>query len=665
MFLFAKRRLELITAGVFLSIVGLISVFGWLAYRSLESYHDAQRRTAVISEQLRALNITLSTLQDAETGQRGFLLTRDPAYLEPYASAVSSAARTFSWLQDSFVGEDQFADDMRRLQTLASSKFAELDQTIEVATAQGSEAALRIVRSNSGKATMDAFRRTVADIQAMKRKELAAIQAASSERVSEGKRATIAFGAAIGVFLIAVYWYLIYDLNDRRRLHIAGRSARSRDQLTGLHNAAFLSRALRNGLKHADRDRNPLALLMVEVDAPGLAEHTRGREAMVVAAAHQLAGVVTKPHTLARMGDGKFALLVHAFRDLEHIAALAGRIADRLTLVLSQDLPQRRVDLRIGIAIYPDDARESGDLMAQGEYAMRVSAARRRTRYQFAGPARAPVPTRDELLAHGLAEAAVTGGFTLAYQPQVMVATGEIIGAEALVRWTHPELGVIAPDEFIPLAERTGLILSIGHWVLATACREAARWQGDRRPVRIAVNACALQLGDPAFLSILTGVLEDSGLDPALLEIEMTERVMMDRGIAELLTRLRALGVQVAIDDFGTGYSSLSYLSNFPADALKIDRSFILNVPDSVKDSSVVRTIINIGRELGITTVAEGIETPAQAAFLSEHGCDVGQGYLFHKPMPGEQFRALLGESVATLAWDEDEHGAAARRSGT
>lgn len=665
MFVFVRRRLELITAGVFLSIACLISVFGWLAYQSLEAYHDAQRRTALISEQLRSLNITLSTLQDAETGQRGFLLTDDAAYLEPYASAVSTASTTFSRLQDSFAGEEQFADEMQRLAVLASAKFGELEQTIAVATEQGGEAALRIVRSNRGKNTMDQFRRTVSDIQAAKRQELAAIQAASSKRVGEGKRATIAFGVAIGVFLIVVYWYMIYDLNDRRRLHFAGQAPRSRDALTGLHNAAYLARSLKSALKHAVRDRNRLALLMIEVEAPGLPAEAREQDAMVVAAARELAGAVTKPHTLARLGDGRFALLVHSFRDLGHIAALAGRIADRLTLALSQDLPQRRVDLRVGIAIYPDDAREPDELMAQAEYAMRVSASRRRARYQFASPADAPAPTRDELLTHGLVEAVACGGFTLAFQPQVVVATGRIIGAEALVRWVHPEHGVVPPDEFIPLAERTGLILPIGYWVLAAACREASRWQGGQAPVRLAVNVCALQLSDPAFFSILSRTVEETGLDPALLEIEMTERVMMDRGIADVLTRLRSLGVQVAIDDFGTGYSSLSYLSTFPADVLKIDRSFIRNIPASVKDSSVVRTIINIGRELGITTVAEGIETPAQAAFLSEHGCDVGQGYLFHKPMPGEQFRGLLAEPAATLAWDRGEPDAAARRAGT
>ena len=645
MSLFSRKRLELITASIFVSIICLISIFGWLAYRSLEAYQDAQRRTAVISEQLRALNVTLSTLQDAETGQRGFLLTRDAAYLEPYASAVSTASATFSWLLGSFAGEPQFSDEMAQLDALASAKFAELEQTIAIATGQGSAAALRVVRSNGGKNTMDRFRQTVAAIVATKRMELADIQAASGERVRDGKRATIAFGAAIGVFLIGVYWYMIYDLNERRRLHFAGRSQRSRDALTGLYNAAYLGRVLKSALKYADRDKSPFAFLMIEVDAPGLPADAPEREAMALAAARELADAVTKPHTLARMGDGSFALLVHSFRDLEHVAALAGRIADRLTLALSQSLPQRRVDLRIGIATYPNDAREPGELVNQAERAMRVSSSQRGARYQFANPARAPVPTRDELLAHGLSVAVATGGFTLAYQPQVVVASGEIIGAEALVRWQHPEYGFIPPDEFIPVAERTGLILPLGHWVLATACREAVRWQGGRRPVRLAVNVCALQLSDPAFFSTLSAVLQESGLDPALLEIELTERVMMDPGIADLLTRLRGLGVQVAIDDFGTGYSSLSYLSSFPANVLKIDRSFIRNIPASVKDSSVVRTIINIGRELGITTVAEGIETPAQAAFLSKLGCDVGQGYLFHKPMAGDAFKVLLAES--------------------
>jgi len=644
MAVFSRRRLELITAITFLSIVGLISVFGWLAYRSLEAYLDAQKRTSIISEQLRALNLTMSTLQDAETGQRGFLLTRDPAYLEPYASAVSTASATFSWLQRSFAAEPGFADELAQLDALAGAKFAELDETIAIATEQGGAQALRIVRSNRGKDTMDRFRQTVAAIQADKRKELAAIQAASSERVGDGKRATIAFGVAIGIFLIGVYWYMIYDLNERRRLHFAGRSPGSRDQLTGLHNAAYLTRVTRSALKYADREKSPLALVMIEIDVPGAPTAPRECAAMAVTAARELAGAVTKPHTLARIGETRFALLLHAFRDLEHVADLAGRVADRLMLALSQSLPQRRVELRIGIAIYPDDSRAVDDLMHQAEYAMRVSSPRRRARYQFANPAHAPTPSREEVLAHGLSDAIANGGFALVYQPQVVLATGEIIGAEALVRWRHPEHGAVPPDEFIPIAERTGLILPLGHWVLAEACRQAMRWQREGRAVRLAVNVCALQLSDPAFFSALSTILQETGLDPAMLEIELTERVMMDRSITDLLTRLRTLWVQVAIDDFGTGYSSLSYLSSFPANVLKVDRSFIRNIPSSARDSSLVRTIVNIGRELGITTVAEGIETPAQAEFLSRQGCDVGQGYLFHKPMPGEVFLALLAQ---------------------
>lgn len=642
MAVFSRRRLELITAITFLSIAGLISVFGWLAYRSLEAYLDSQRRTSLISEQLRALNLALSTLQDAETGQRGFLLTRDPAYLEPYASAASAAADMFVWLEVSFAGEPRYADAMQGLESLAADKFAELEETIHVFTEQGFTAAMRIVRSNNGKTSMDQFRALVSGIQMAKRKELAAIQAASSERIGEAKRATMAFGVAIGTFLIAVYWYMIYDLNDRRRLRSAGGAQGSRDSLTGTYNASYLQRALKTSVKHAVRDGNQLALLMIEIDARGLAPQAPEREAMIVASARELAAAVHKPHTLAHLGDAKFGLLVHAFNDLQQIAALASRIADRLTLELSRSLPRHRVGLGIGIAIHPDDAREPAGLMAQAEYAMRVAPARRRARYQFASQAGMPPPAREETLAHGLAEAVDTNGLALAFQPQVIAATGEIVGAEALVRWVHPEHGAVSPDEFIPVAERTGLILPLGRWVLEKACQEAAQWQGGRSPVRLAVNVSALELGGPSFRSDVSAILRESGLAPALLEIELTERVMMDEGMTDVLASLRALGVHLAIDDFGTGYSSLSYLSRFPANVLKIDRSFIRNTPRSARDSSVVRTIINIGHELGITIVAEGIETSEQADFLSQHGCDVGQGYFFHRPMPGEAFRRVL-----------------------
>lgn len=648
--LFRSKRLEVITGGVFLSITLLVAVFGILSYRSFEAYRLTQQRIATVSEQLRALNITLSTLQDAETGQRGYLLTRKPSYLEPYSQSVASAGAKLAWLRQAFAAEPQYHDELDSIENLKTLKFAELAKTIDLVETGSRHAALAIVNSDSGKAAMDQIRSTISTMQAAKRKELAAIQAAAIKRTRDGERATFAFGLAVAAFLLAAYWFLIYDLRDRRRLRSAGKSTDSLDRVTGIYNADFLARALSSSMKHADRDKDPLALMLVELRVSPTAQDAAGdKHGLTIVAAKLLAHCVPDPHVLAQLGDKTFAVLVRSFRDRHDLALLAQNIANELTLKLIPTVSDKYLDVRMGIAIYPDDARTRDEVMSFAKLALRDDAHGRNSRYTFYHQARSPSPDREEILIRGLHQAIEAKGFTLRYQPQLILATGEIIGAEALIRWEHPELGPIPPDEFIPIAERTGLIIPIGAWVLDAACREAASWSELGPGIKLAVNVSALQLNDADFLSIVNLALANSGLTPSRLEIELTERVMTNREIANVLMQVRSMGVHISIDDFGTGYSSLSYLSRFPANILKIDRSFINNVPSSARDSSVARTIINIGRELGITTVAEGVENREQADFLARHGCDVGQGYLFYKPLPAEELRGLLAIEQGAL----------------
>jgi EAL domain-containing protein (putative c-di-GMP-specific phosphodiesterase class I)/CHASE3 domain sensor protein len=647
MLFFARRRLELIVGVILLASIFLTCAFGALSYKSMKAYHLAHNRSILIIEQLRSLNTTLSTLQDAEIGQRGYLLTQDAAYLEPYTRAFSKRPENFTWLNRSFSIDPRCIDEIRLIQQLQIAKFAELDYTIQAAHREGVHAALEIVRTNAGKKTMDQIRGIVAKIQRMKRDELASLQRDSAQRLNEGEIAIISFGLGIGVFLLTVYLYLIYDLGDRRRLRSAGTTPDSIDTATGLHNSAYFQKALANSLKHAVRDKTSVALMMVRArTSSGARKDAPYHDVMNMATARKLAEVMPPPHIAAHLGDGIFALLVHPFRDRVELGSKAARICDTVTRDLIKMVPDRRIDIEVGISMYPEDATAPAMLMEKARLVLLDPPQGRVGRYNFLQQADLETMSRAELLSQGLHQALANGDFKVVYQPQVNLATKDIIGVEALIRWVHPHLGPVSPDEFIPLAERTGLILPIGLLVLECACRDAIKWdkQGDNN-IRIAVNVCALQLYDPDFLSATKTILDKSGLPPARLEIELTERVMMDPVVGELLIKFRELGIHISIDDFGTGYSSLSYLSQFPADVLKIDRSFIESVPENPKNNGVVRTIINMGRELGITTIAEGIETQEQASFLLRHGCDIGQGYLFHKPMDADKVSKVLRNS--------------------
>ncbi|MES2741787.1 MAG: EAL domain-containing protein, partial [Pseudomonadota bacterium] len=238
----------------------------------------------------------------------------------------------------------------------------------------------------------------------------------------------------------------------------------------------------------------------------------------------------------------------------------------------------------------------------------------------------------------------------LLYQPQIDVASGRIVGVEALIRWRHPERGVISPTEFIPLAEETGLIVPIGEWVLRTACRQATLWQHDgKRPLRIAVNLSAKQFKDENLTQVVLSALEDTGLSPGLLELELTEGTLMDDAKATMATleQLRGIGVYLSIDDFGTGYSSMNYLKRFDVRALKIDRSFISGLPQDSENAAITRAIIAMAHGLKLAVVAEGVETQQQLLLLEQYGCDMAQGYLLGHPLPHEAITAMLDQQWA------------------
>jgi predicted signal transduction protein with EAL and GGDEF domain len=329
-----------------------------------------------------------------------------------------------------------------------------------------------------------------------------------------------------------------------------------------------------------------------------------------------------------------------------HDPATAGRIAesiiDEFRAESLDTVKGGTMSTSIGIAIYPDDALDRETLMSHADTALYRAKVEGRGTYRFFEAAMGAEVKERRLIEHDLLHAVSRGELQLAYQPQKLLTSGEVVGFEALVRWQHATRGVISPATFIPIAEESGLILQIGEWVLRTACREATRWE---RPLVVAVNVSVVQLHSAQFAHLVHEILFQTGLSPSRLELEITETALVrDRNRAlATLRQLKSLGVRIAMDDFGTGYSSLSNLRAFPFDKIKIDGSFIRSVDSNEEAATIVRAVLGLGRGLGLPVLAEGVETAGELAFLAAEYCLEGQGYLLGRPGPIESYEELVG----------------------
>jgi EAL domain-containing protein (putative c-di-GMP-specific phosphodiesterase class I) len=316
------------------------------------------------------------------------------------------------------------------------------------------------------------------------------------------------------------------------------------------------------------------------------------------------------------------------------------------------------VTCSIGVAVYPSEGTPADSLIEHADIAMYRAKKLGRNNFQFYTPAMNEESMERVRIESALRSALERKEFVLHYQPQVDLKTGQIVGMEALIRWQHPELGMVPPNRFIGIAEETGLIVQIGAWVMRSACAQNKAWQdAGLGKLRVAVNLSARQFGAPDLIAGLEAVLLDTMLDPDCLEIELTESLFMNdiTPAVELLHRMKSLGVNLSIDDFGTGYSSLSYLSRFPIDVLKIDRSFVADITIDANDAAIVTSIIALAHNLKLAVIAEGVETLEQLDYLRSHGCDEMQGYFFSKPLPAAEFESLLRQGRCLPARSQPE----------
>jgi diguanylate cyclase (GGDEF)-like protein len=439
---------------------------------------------------------------------------------------------------------------------------------------------------------------------------------------------------------------------DRHRIQIETVYLAQHDAVTNLPNRLVLKDRVSQAISLARRRKTATAVVFLDLDRFKYINDSLGHaigDRLLQSVALRLVGSVRDSDTVTRQGGDEFVILLSEIAHSQDAAKSAKRILHSLTAPHLIGAHELHIDGSIGISVYPMDGEDAETLIKNADTAMYHAKENGRNNFQyFTAEMNVKVVARQSLEA-SLRRALEREEFLLHYQPKVNLNTGEITSVEALIRWQHPDRGLVSPAEFVPIAEDSGLILPIGRWVLREACRQARAWQdAGLPPIPTAVNVSYAEFRKPSFVEGVQTTLKETGLEARYLELELTEGVLMDdaKFTASVLQELKGMGIRLAADDFGTGYSSLSYLREFPIDILKIDRSFINQITADCDGSTIVDAIISMGKSLKHVVVAEGIETQEQRAYLQAHHCQEGQGYLFSRPLPAAQFAVLLQTGI-------------------
>ena len=449
------------------------------------------------------------------------------------------------------------------------------------------------------------------------------------------------------------------DISERKRYEERLRYLAHHDDLTDLPNRSLFVDRLRQEIIHSQRHEKLLAVLFLDLDRFKVMNDTLGHvtaDRLLQDVAARLHACVREGDTLARQGGDEFVILLS---DIDHRED-AGRIAQKINNVIAEPFVinnrQLFITTSIGISIYPDDGEDDQNLIKNADMAMYRAKDEGRATFQYYQPSMGEQVRERLVMESSLRQAMQRGEFFLRYQARLNMKSGELTGVEALLRWQHPEMGEVLPDQFVPLLEETGLIEPVGDWVLRTACKQAKQWQKAGFPyLNMSVNLSARQFNNKGLANYIASLLHDTKLDASCLELEITESILMEHNetVVSALYELSKIGIRLAIDDFGTGYSSLSYLKRFPIQTLKIDRAFIKDIPYDPDDVAITLAIIALAKNMHLKVVAEGVETEQQLELLRQHECDELQGFYFGKPMLPEGLACFLQQQQYADSEDE------------
>jgi diguanylate cyclase (GGDEF)-like protein/PAS domain S-box-containing protein len=442
------------------------------------------------------------------------------------------------------------------------------------------------------------------------------------------------------------------DVSVARAMALEMTHSAQHDFLTGMPNRMLLNDRVNQAIAWAQPHSKRVAVLFLDLDGFKHINDSLGHptgDKLLQSVAKRLVDCVRGSDTVSRQGGDEFVVLLTEVGQSEDAAITARRMLQTVAQAHSVDQHDLHVTTSIGVSVFPDDGLDAETLIKNADTAMYQAKENGRQSYQFFKPAMNVRAVERQSIEESLRRALERREFMVHYQPKVKLSTGQISGAEALIRWKHPMRGLVPPSDFIPIAEDCGLIVPIGNWVLREACKQARAWLKEGLPlISMAVNISAMEFRDENFLDGVFRILQETGLDPKSLELELTESVLMKRAEStqSILKTLRASGIQLAVDDFGTGYSSLSYLRKFPIDALKIDQSFIRQITTAPDETTIVTAVIGMGRSMKLRVVAEGVESHEELAFLQAQQCDEAQGYYFSRPVLPERFAELLEKGI-------------------
>jgi diguanylate cyclase (GGDEF)-like protein len=627
----------------------ILAVNALIAYGTTVSLQDATRAVQDglrVEELLRSANAAVA---DSEAGQRGYIISQKKEYLEYSRDALKLADGGLNEVR-ALVGADPAeVKTIGSLQSSIAARAAEFDNTLVLLVKGDQGAALRAISTESSRRNLVSTFELFDQIKAKQGEQLIE----RTRQLQESSRFSLAtqnVATVFGLLFLGLIYYLVYrEMTMRRQTEEKLRVVATHDPLTALPNRTLLHERLSHALAKAQRHDRRLAALFIGLDRFKSINDTLGHEAgdaLLQDAARRLYDCLRETDTMARQGGDEFVVLMDELSDREPIARVSQRILDAVGRPFSLDGRDLHISASIGISVYPDDGRT---LLRNADIAMHRAKEKGGNSFQYYSAQLDNHSVERLAIESGLRRALERDELTLHYQPKVNIASGLISGMEALLRWQHPELGSVSPARFIPIAEETGLIVPIGAWVLKTACAQTREWQ--RRGVRrfaVAVNLSPRQFAADNLLDDIKSALAESGLAPQDLEVEITESMVMDNPdkAIDVLRQVKALGVSVAIDDFGIGYSSLAYLKRFPIDTVKVDRSFVEDIPADENSMAIAQAVIAMAHNLRLKVVAEGVESEGQLSFLRGEGCDDIQGFYFCEARAASSIGGMMSKTL-------------------